>query len=1259
MTVASLWKALDRAGCGKRVGAKELQDLHGMTTKTNPWNVREMEKASRSPENRPILAVDLSIWICEALTSSAMKQNHVADPPLQLVYSRALKLLTFGIKLVVVIEGKRRNRVRKSNGKNDSNDTGTTNVIGADKFRKRRSGTMFWTACERCETMLKLLGVIVVRAKAEGEALCALLNQRGIVDGVISNDGDCLLFGAKVLYTKFSVENLDHSNVIRYDANDIRVVVDDDDANKYDETGVKLKNGQDIVEMSRNDLIAFAILTGSDLAGDGLSKVGCRKAIRFIRKCQIDNPLKLNGDSSPAIDQLLSWEQTATSSSIGNIVEENTSGPHCGCCGHPGTKRDHKKFGCKSCGTGPGEPCIHLSPGGRFRKLLRSKALKMQSSFDPSSTLKAYNEPNENQVPFCLVGKTARTLNMNSPQLDKFLQLPFVIRGRSLHESREFVRKSLSAYLARQEVFSLMSESTKEEQQLTKLPKNHNRPSPMRVNKLLLRNGRPSCEVKWVIKATTSDAEGNPMDQYEFSTIEDEFAIKKCYPKLFHTFQEEKKRIEQQGTAEQEKRRSFLLSMEKRNDQGVEIALDGAKKSQTRKDYFEQAECIHKPPSNIKGVSDDVKAILIQIAKKKGKQKDEKEKKRTDVHIGRVISTETDIFTKKCPKQHIYQNDDEKALIGEIWDHELRNDDCSTIGTVDLLGYDISGKNTDSPNPQEDYFRGALAPGHIYYLGIESVFQFRHMAEVDSHLQMKHKSVVSGELNKENLDTIWLAERKGHSGKDNLGSKSLQVFPLIGNNGNKTSHSHCKRLEQFQDGSYGKKSGNQKVVEVCSPVEVQPNLASVLRQRSLSRNPLPVDEVVEQNSRKIDICFHDDRVDFMGDNSRGRFFISNHKPLEQMYDVRENTKNFHSDLLYQRNHTKSGSSEFGFHTFNFVNDQRNERIEAADSRNSVRVNLQSSRRFEIDQCHVEGYHLQGKGEYMDQLQFNVHDFDPDSYDKNEHIRGRKQRKRRLYETPQFYGRCPRNQHDQSEIDATIDYSATSYCLHPYRGGDICSKFRNGNAYKETRNSRTQMLQDQSKTAREREQRGVKKRKNTHHSGIPNHVEDELYYHNECCWYSKKDELNLGEDFITQPTSFDMLRPLDPAYAFEDRSHVKGPYYSELFDERDDRQQDDFRDTEILNHEIGREANGSREQQAQQDFVCGSAWCSLGEWDDHQDQSTCMDSTRRNSSSLNPTNLFDAQVVSIGTRDELEERVARKVESRTRRAQIGLLCSKYI
>jgi flap endonuclease GEN len=92
-----------------------------------------------------------------------------------------------------------------------------------------------------------------------------------VVDGVISNDGDCLLFGAKVVYTKFSVENLQNSQVIRYDASNFAAIVDDEN----DEHREKAKSS--MISLSRLDLIAFALLTGSDLAGNGLPKVGHKR----------------------------------------------------------------------------------------------------------------------------------------------------------------------------------------------------------------------------------------------------------------------------------------------------------------------------------------------------------------------------------------------------------------------------------------------------------------------------------------------------------------------------------------------------------------------------------------------------------------------------------------------------------------------------------------------------------------------------------------------------------------------------------------------------------------------------------------------------------------------------------------------------------------------------------------------------------------------------------------------------------------------
>lgn len=46
----------------------------------------------------------------------------------------------------------------------------------------------------------------MVQAPGEGEALCAALNQQGLVDGCATLDGDVLLFGAQTVYHTFKLQ---------------------------------------------------------------------------------------------------------------------------------------------------------------------------------------------------------------------------------------------------------------------------------------------------------------------------------------------------------------------------------------------------------------------------------------------------------------------------------------------------------------------------------------------------------------------------------------------------------------------------------------------------------------------------------------------------------------------------------------------------------------------------------------------------------------------------------------------------------------------------------------------------------------------------------------------------------------------------------------------------------------------------------------------------------------------------------------------
>lgn len=550
MTVSSLWKALNQSGCGKLVGAVLLANP-SLNTAANIV----VHQALGKPQT---LAVDLSIWICESLTSHGMSEQH-DNPALHLVFTRTMKLLQLGIKLIFVIEGKQRIR-----------DFGS---IESDTFRKRRSGTAFFNACNDSQQLLELLGVPVVRAKSEGEALCALLCQRGIVDGVISNDGDCLLFGAKVIYTKYSNENLDNGQVLRYELDSLRAVVDASD--EPDIAAAVIGT----VRLSRHDLISFAILTGSDLAGSGLEKVGYKKATRFIRKCQLDNPLTT---ATASLDEMKAWARAAKA----NVPLQDEASEKVKCCSrctHGGSKRSHEKHGCEQCGTAAGVPCNRVTSDDRFRISLRAKALAMRPKFDPSQVLSAYMRPNENQIPMQLIGVSSSSLQMGQPRLSELMQSSLIVKGRSVEGSRAFVRQAVLRLLSRQ----VLLNSTEPPLAIGSsnaacLRVIRERPVPQAITKALAHNSLLCYEVSWVVNATASDSNGDGVDGFEYVTVEPQELVKRKYPDLIASFQKAEVERAKQGDGMKNQRRNFLKSFLFRA-QDMEVKNLAADREQNRK----------------------------------------------------------------------------------------------------------------------------------------------------------------------------------------------------------------------------------------------------------------------------------------------------------------------------------------------------------------------------------------------------------------------------------------------------------------------------------------------------------------------------------------------------------------------------------------------------------------------------------------------------------------------------------------------------
>lgn len=118
---------------------------------------------------------------------------------------------------------------------------------------------------------LKRYQVQYVVAPFEADSQLAYLEQRGIIDGIISEDSDLLVFGAKTLLTKLD----QYGECVKIEKKDFNA------CREVSFAGLELEH-----------LRRMAILSGCDYLA-GLPKMGLKTAHRLIRKCRLaPNPIE-------------------------------------------------------------------------------------------------------------------------------------------------------------------------------------------------------------------------------------------------------------------------------------------------------------------------------------------------------------------------------------------------------------------------------------------------------------------------------------------------------------------------------------------------------------------------------------------------------------------------------------------------------------------------------------------------------------------------------------------------------------------------------------------------------------------------------------------------------------------------------------------------------------------------------------------------------------------------------------------------------
>ncbi|NXX39488.1 GEN endonuclease, partial [Tricholaema leucomelas] len=455
---------------------------------TNLWQILEpvRQPVNLSSLKGKTLAVDLSLWVCEAQTVKKMV-GVVTKPHLRNLFFRLSFLTSMGIKLVFVMEGEAPKLKADTMSKRNEMRYGPSKKAGA-----ARTGRSFFKAIlKECLQLLECLGVPWVQAAGEAEAMCAYLNAKGHVDGCITNDGDVFLYGAQTVYRNFAMN------------------AKDPHLDCYTMSSIKEKLGCD-----RESLIGLAILLGCDYLPKGVPGVGKEQALKLIETLQGQNLLQ----------RFEQWKEQSQYDTNPLLVVKRTV--HCSECHHPGSYKEHEHSGCQFCKSSrycKSNDSKHSCPC-EWHQLERVK----QANAVEDSIRKKANScegfPFSQVIQEFLVNKN-KLINIKECQRPNLLSFQ-IFAAEKMEWTKHYACKKLLALLTHYDMMQRKSGYTDSKQL-----------QAIRIVKTRVKNGIPCFEVEWQKPEHYIDAEDEPAELFVV-TIEEESLFQAAYPDVVALYQD-------------------------------------------------------------------------------------------------------------------------------------------------------------------------------------------------------------------------------------------------------------------------------------------------------------------------------------------------------------------------------------------------------------------------------------------------------------------------------------------------------------------------------------------------------------------------------------------------------------------------------------------------------------------------------------------------------------------------------------------------
>jgi flap endonuclease-1 len=200
------------------------------------------------------------------------------------LFSRITNLMSYNIKMVFVFDGKapelkdqerEKRKILKIEAQKEYEKAKEAEDIASMKKYASRTSILSKSMIEDAKSLLQYLGLPVVQAPSEGEAQAAYIVKKENFFGVVSQDYDSLLYSTPNLIRNLSIAGK------RKQTDKLSYVTINPEI-------INLKEALSSLSINQDQLLAMALLIGTDYNPGGIKGIGPKNALKLVQKYDKD-----------------------------------------------------------------------------------------------------------------------------------------------------------------------------------------------------------------------------------------------------------------------------------------------------------------------------------------------------------------------------------------------------------------------------------------------------------------------------------------------------------------------------------------------------------------------------------------------------------------------------------------------------------------------------------------------------------------------------------------------------------------------------------------------------------------------------------------------------------------------------------------------------------------------------------------------------------------------------------------------------------